>query len=588
MGEYKILAIVTRRIQSTKTRRRSRASAKLVLAVGGTLLALGLIELVLQVLAYNVWLGRHSGEARSEGDGPVVLCVGDSMTHGLGATSSSASYPAQLQRRLREADGKSWVVINGGWPGRDSRTVLDLLPDQLRRFKPDYVCVLVGVNDEWMRNGRAKTGSGDDSFPIVYRSWRSLSLLLAGRLDNYEEEAFIGEWHSEQISVKFEHGGNLWLEGAAFRWVQRAGKLIAFSSTKETVIEWRLDELGHLHLRTDSWDREFVLKRGPVENLSLSARIRADVKSRNWKSAVAAFDPHQCEALPIEEQAEIRGALVTSWVALKSPEKADEHLRWLIGVEQGMKARAPESRVVRESLVTALTGRHREADAHSVAVRLIEEHPSSLRGWAVLLQDDSDPAVPSLLLKASQDLPRTHPLRAMVFMRLGLLARDRDPAGFLSYAFSSLLAGAVEGRVIHLLYLNRSVLNREVLAAAIERLKPTASEEARIRGWFDLAVAEKADHSAILVDHLTRIVESCRVVGSHPLLLDYPFKDPRHKDLVDTVGVNMKAQRVEIRPRFAAKILRVQREGLFLKDDMHCNDAGYGLMAEVVAAALLK
>ena len=92
-----------------------------------------LIEASLQ--AASLWASwRISSTDRDGGGRCAVLCVGDSFTWGLGATGADGSYLAQLEMLLaqRLIDGASRVV-NGGWPGRNSRIVLEQLPPQDRK-----------------------------------------------------------------------------------------------------------------------------------------------------------------------------------------------------------------------------------------------------------------------------------------------------------------------------------------------------------------------------------------------------------------------------------------------------------------------
>ena len=96
--------------------------AKLTLAI--LLLTTILLELVLQVWALGYWLFPDHDLTVTEGQ-PVVMCVGDSYTYGMGASSPAGAYPAQLQHLLRERTGLDWRVINKGWPGRNSRRVLE-------------------------------------------------------------------------------------------------------------------------------------------------------------------------------------------------------------------------------------------------------------------------------------------------------------------------------------------------------------------------------------------------------------------------------------------------------------------------------
>lgn len=81
---------------------------------------------------------------RSEGDGPLVAFLGDSLTAGLNLSRDEA-FPALVHDRL-EAEGLPLRVINAGISGDSvagGRARLDWLLDQ----DPDVVFVALGVND---------------------------------------------------------------------------------------------------------------------------------------------------------------------------------------------------------------------------------------------------------------------------------------------------------------------------------------------------------------------------------------------------------------------------------------------------------
>lgn len=125
----------------------------LVVWVIGILVSL---ELVLQVASLAAALIAPEGSRpprRIRDNRRVVLCVGDSFTFGTGASSPAMAYPSQLREVLREMDphhpALEWEVINHGWPGRNSSELLQRLPELLREYRPNYVVILVGVNNLW-------------------------------------------------------------------------------------------------------------------------------------------------------------------------------------------------------------------------------------------------------------------------------------------------------------------------------------------------------------------------------------------------------------------------------------------------------
>jgi acyl-CoA thioesterase I len=72
--------------------------------------------------------------------GATVLALGDSITHGTGA-SPETSYPAVL------AQLTGWNVVNAGVPGDTSAGALARLPGLLQQHAPRLVLVSIGGND---------------------------------------------------------------------------------------------------------------------------------------------------------------------------------------------------------------------------------------------------------------------------------------------------------------------------------------------------------------------------------------------------------------------------------------------------------
>jgi lysophospholipase L1-like esterase len=82
----------------------------------------------------------------------VVLALGDSITHGSGATPEAA-YPAQL------AALTGWSVVNGGVPGDTAAQAQARLPALLAEHRPALVIVSLGGNDFLRRLPDADTES---------------------------------------------------------------------------------------------------------------------------------------------------------------------------------------------------------------------------------------------------------------------------------------------------------------------------------------------------------------------------------------------------------------------------------------------
>jgi hypothetical protein len=88
--------------------RRRRILPRLAASCG---LTLALLEAALQLIALVADPGRDGRTADGaplRPDDRVVLCVGDSFTFGMGASSPSRAYPARLETRLQQGQ-RCWA-----------------------------------------------------------------------------------------------------------------------------------------------------------------------------------------------------------------------------------------------------------------------------------------------------------------------------------------------------------------------------------------------------------------------------------------------------------------------------------------------
>ena len=123
-------------------RRRARRQRWLVLGVPGFLVAL---ELGMQAVAFVTWRGNDGYRVGATTAERRVLCIGDSVTFGLGV-GGEWSYPRQLERELRRTM-PDVDVANAGKPGQDSADALRRLTAQLATLQPQLVYALFGFND---------------------------------------------------------------------------------------------------------------------------------------------------------------------------------------------------------------------------------------------------------------------------------------------------------------------------------------------------------------------------------------------------------------------------------------------------------
>ncbi len=112
----------------------------------GLLLCLLWIELLFRIFAWGYRL-----EVPTPDRGAYrILCIGDSSTFGYGSRDlQQESYPAQLEKILRQNNQQPVQVINCGLPGINSSQALSIFKSRAGKIKPDLVLVCVGVNDPW-------------------------------------------------------------------------------------------------------------------------------------------------------------------------------------------------------------------------------------------------------------------------------------------------------------------------------------------------------------------------------------------------------------------------------------------------------
>lgn len=105
--------------------------------------------------------------------GKRVACVGDSITYGSGIANASVdSYPAQLQRMLRQFD-EPWEAVNFGVSGatllrRGDKPYHGLSAYQMAlNSEPDVVVIMLGTNDTKAQNWAYKDDFAADYIQLI-------------------------------------------------------------------------------------------------------------------------------------------------------------------------------------------------------------------------------------------------------------------------------------------------------------------------------------------------------------------------------------------------------------------------------------
>jgi acyl-CoA thioesterase-1 len=109
--------------------------------------------------------------------GPVVLCLGDSLTEGYGVAPEH-SYPSLLEQRLRGDGHPELRVVNAGISGSTTASAVSRLRWQLRA-KPDIVILALGGNDGLRGLDLGETEKNLDAAIALARS-QGVRVVLAG------------------------------------------------------------------------------------------------------------------------------------------------------------------------------------------------------------------------------------------------------------------------------------------------------------------------------------------------------------------------------------------------------------------------
>ena len=127
----------------------NRKKNRLVAFLAGIVVCLLAMELILRVIGAIYAYRSESDEVIKDPAQCTILCVGDSVTFGLGAPRIQ-SYPAQLQRLLNTGTPQKKInVINRGRPGYNTTLLLETLSYDIREAKPDIVLILTGGANSW-------------------------------------------------------------------------------------------------------------------------------------------------------------------------------------------------------------------------------------------------------------------------------------------------------------------------------------------------------------------------------------------------------------------------------------------------------
>ena len=131
-----------------------------------------------------------------------ILCLGESTTVWKGKDC----YPSQLEEILNKMNtGIKFSVINKGRPGITTAFILAELEDNLRKYSPDAVITMMGVNDENEDFNVAYVDSSEKG-ALFFKSFRLYKLvkMLRSRIINKVQELGLGASRETVVSQKDE------------------------------------------------------------------------------------------------------------------------------------------------------------------------------------------------------------------------------------------------------------------------------------------------------------------------------------------------------------------------------------------------
>lgn len=501
--------------------------AKLALAL--LLTTAILLEAVLQIWSLGTWLFTSRHERSVQAGQQVVMCVGDSYTHGMGSSSTAtASYPAQLERILRDNAGDQWRVINKGYPGRNSRRILELIDGFLETHEPRAVCVLIGANDTWslpeelVLDESADSGESEDSFRLEYRTAKLMSFF----------------WDT----------------------VTGSGADSAQASAPEPATPV-----------TEVPTPPPSKKETPYQVLA-----RGDLAG-----AEAMFLSRLGETEPGSEwEANLHRWLAEVYARWGDTEKVEAELSWL----REARAKAP-SLGNATALLDALNACGRSTEALELARATTDEYPDSSRVWCIyaLLSSQAqqvEEARRAIDIAVTVEDPPPHVWQARARIWGDAAPEKAVESAIRAYADDGQLrkAGTIAA--------HRGAVSDQQFEAWCADLLTTPAQREALRGvWFGSHEQELEKAEAVYAIHLRQIVARCQGAGARVGLLTYPHRD-ENLEATRRVARDTGADLIEIRPAFTDHLANNPGAELFVPD-MHCNDAGYRLMAEVVARRLL-
>ena len=523
------------------------------------------MEATLQAAALVIALRTPAAELPYKSRSTVV-CLGDSYTFGIGSSQPDATYPAQLQSRLRASGHPAASVSNGGCPGQNSEYMLRRLPSLLQA-DTKVLCLLMAFNDTWSSaspvqlhdRDLASSSPPETSFRWIWRTGRLIALC---------SRFFENSWHRTSADIEDEStnrrkDATLIDQKAGFNLLLRSG-VLATEPTPPTFpppcpeqLQRRINEAFACAARADY----------PGAVQLAQALTRENEESPFSWHALAVIASGAGD--PVEEGKAI--ARLTELMASSVPGAA-------------------------ESLMLALEICGHTARALDTAIQCTVRDPRSLLGWKVRQQtafqlgdwQQFEEAAAEGLRIADRLAPEETALVARhyaqaVAPRLPSLAADLMVAAALLDGDADMLHTKVQSVRSHVA---RSEFDAAIDRASTGEPKVIAAIRERFRKAWDDHTIESDSWGAGLEANMLEAGRICKERGIRVVIIGYPFPHPGLKAIQRRVATELAVPFVDVCERFDHELRSRAREELFVRDG-HCSDVGYALIAELVAPTVL-
>jgi lysophospholipase L1-like esterase len=490
--------------------------------------------------------------------GGSVLCVGDSYTFGVGATSPGTSYPAQLQKQLAAHGIADSGVVNAGFPGQHSGEVLSKLPAQLTP-STRVLCVLVGTNDSWRRPPRvdlaelARAAGPDGSFRWCWRTARLFQLITRFEAGTWQQSGGAAATPAPAGPAPADTALGF---AELARWGLATGDAYVGRYEPDRTLPVARNDAFTRCMEAGDFARALVeaeqnTRQFPDSPLALQHLVTAAARSGRNDQAQAAVE-RLVQLGKNQPSAAATECLLEAYATTGQPERA------IVLARQHIAAR-PLSIMAWDTLQRAAFGLGRRDDcleAMPETIRLLGRrepwHTGFIARNVARLWFEQDPAKAVGLLVGAHFIDAdAEQTRIAILVASPIIARARFDTALAAIGGPASAAKRTFGEVLDEVYASKGA---------------------------DLWKATLREHFAAMRDLAARR-------GVAMVLLSYPFEQQQVEELQRTAAQVLGVPFLSIRERFDRELKTRKHDELFVADG-HCNDAGYAIMAELVAEAV--